>query len=215
MPRRADFLLELGVEELPPTALAGFEAALAEGFRLGLEEARLAHGELRSYASPRRLAIVARQLDFRQPPRVEEKRGPPLAAARGANGEWTRAATGFADSCGCRPEDLKTLRTAKGEWLLFRARRAGSPASALLPGIARKALRRLPVSRSMRWGAGEEEFVRPVHWVVMLHGKQVVPATLLGQRSGRRSYGHRFMGRQRLSLESPHWGNAAMRSSAL
>lgn len=197
---RSDFLLELGVEELPPKALRRLDRSLRTEFRRGLEEAGLEFEGVDSFASPRRLAVVARKLAVRQPSRVVEKRGPPLAAARDPDGNWSRAAEGFADSCGCRPEDLETLSTDKGKWLLYRGRQAGKPAASLLPGIAAGALKRLPVGRAMRWGAGDEEFIRPVHWVVMLHGKRVVPATLLGRRSGRRSSGHRFMGETRLSL---------------
>ncbi|MDE0487756.1 MAG: glycine--tRNA ligase subunit beta, partial [Gammaproteobacteria bacterium] len=191
MPARSDFLLEIGVEELPPKALRGLDRALRSEFRQGLEEAGLEFDEVDSFATPRRLAVVVRELATRQPPRVVEKRGPPLAAARGSGGDWSRAAEGFAESCGCRPEDLEILRTEKGEWLMYRGRRAGKPAASLLPEIAARALTRLPVGRAMRWGSGDEEFIRPVHWVVMLHGKRVVPGRLLGRRSGRRSSGHR------------------------
>lgn len=202
MPARSDFLLEIGVEELPPKALRGLDRAFRSEFRRGLEEAGLEFDGVDSFASPRRLAVVARELATRQPSRVVEKRGPPLAAARGSGGEWSRAALGFAESCGCRPEDLATLSTDKGEWLLYRGRRAGKRAASLLPEIAARALKRLPVGRAMRWGDGDQEFIRPVHWVVMLHGKRVVPGQLLGRRSGRRSSGHRFMGEKRLSLQS-------------
>ena len=199
-PGRSDFLLEIGVEELPPKALRRLDLALRREFQRGLEEAGLEFESVDSFASPRRLAVLARKLALRQPSRVVEKRGPPLASARGPDGAWSRAAEGFAASCGCRPEDLQTLTTGKGQWLLYRARRRGATAASLLPGIAAEALKRLPVGRAMRWGAGGEEFIRPVHWVVMLHGKRVVPATLIGRRSGRRSQGHRFMGETRLSL---------------
>ena len=211
MPARSDFLLEIGVEELPPKALRGLDRALRSEFRQGLEEAGLEFDEVDSFATPRRLAVVVRELATRQPPRVVEKRGPPLAAARGSGGDWSRAAEGFAESCGCRPEDLETLRTEKGEWLMYRGRRAGKPAASLLPEIAARALTRLPVGRAMRWGSGDEEFIRPVHWVVMLHGKRVVPGRLLGRRSGRRSSGHRFMGQKRLSLPSATDYAAVMR----
>ena len=202
MPARSDFLLEIGVEELPPKALRGLDTAFRSEFRRGLEEAGLEFDQVDSFASPRRLAVLARKLATRQPPRVVEKRGPPLAAARGSGGAWTRAARGFAESCGCRPQDLDTLRTDKGEWLLYRGRRAGKPAASLLPEIAARALKRLPVGRAMRWGSGDEEFIRPVHWIVMLHGRRVVAGQLLGRRSGRRSSGHRFMGEKRLSLQA-------------
>lgn len=201
MAAHSDFLLEIGVEELPPKALQGLDRAFRGEFRKGLEEAGLKFDGVDSFASPRRLAVLARKLATRQPARVVEKRGPPLAAARGPDGEWSRAASGFADSCGCRPEDLETLSTDKGKWLLYRGREAGKPAASLLPEIAARALKRLPVGRAMRWGAGDEEFIRPVHWIVMLHGKRVVPGRLLGRRSSRRSSGHRFMGQTRLSLD--------------
>ena len=212
MPVHPDFLFEIGVEELPPKALRGLEKALLGEFRRGLEEAGLGCEGLDSYASPRRLAVIARKLASRQAAQVIEKRGPPLAVARNADGQWSRAATGFAESFGCLPEDLETLRTEKGEWLLYRGRRKGHTAAALLPEIVANALKRLPIARAMRWGSGPEEFIRPVHWVVMLHGKRVVPATLFGRRSGRVSAGHRFLGQARVSLESAGQYAAALRS---
>lgn len=202
MPASRDFLFELGVEELPPKALRRLDESLHGGFRRGLEEAGLAFDSMESFATPRRLAVRVRELATRQPSRVVERRGPPLAAARQSDGRWSRAARGFADSCGCRPEDLDTLATGKGEWLLYRRRQPGKTAATLLPGIAANALKGLPVGRAMRWGAGEEEFIRPVHWIVLLHGKRIVPATLFGRRSARVSRGHRFLGQARLRLES-------------
>ncbi len=197
-----DFLVEIGVEELPPKSLPALESHFRAAFLDGLDRAGLRCEALQAYAAPRRLALLARSMAARQPAQVIERRGPPLAAARDANGAWTRAATAFAQSCGSAPEKLHTLRTPKGEWLAFRERRPGRSAAALLPGIVADALRRLPIRRAMRWGAGEEEFVRPVHWLVMLRGRTVVPATILGRRSGRISRGHRFMGEKRLKLAS-------------
>ncbi len=190
------------MEELPPKSLPALESHFRAAFLDGLDRAGLRCEALQAYAAPRRLALLARSMAARQPAQVIERRGPPLAAARDANGAWTRAATAFAQSCGSAPEKLHTLRTPKGEWLAFRERRPGRSAAALLPGIVADALRRLPIRRAMRWGAGEEEFVRPVHWVVMLRGRTVVPATILGRRSGRISRGHRFMGEKRLKLAS-------------
>ena len=211
MPGHSDFLFEIGVEELPPKSLLGLATALREEFRRGLEDAGLEHVGLESFASPRRLAVMVHKLASRQPAQLIEKRGPPLAAARDGSGQWTRAARGFADSFGCAPEDLQTLRTEQGAWLMFRGRRAGRAAAALLPEIASGALKRLPIARAMRWGSGPQEFIRPVHWIVMLHGKRVVPATILGRRSGRRTAGHRFLGQARVSLESAEQYAGALR----
>lgn len=200
MPRGSDFLLEIGVEELPPKSLRALELSLLAEFGRELDRAGLGHEGLQSYSSPRRLAVSALELANVQPSQLVEKRGPPLAGARDADGQWGRAARAFANSCGCAPEDLQTMRTDKGEWLRFRGRQAGKTAAELLPDMVGKALKRLPIPRAMRWGSGSTEFIRPVHWVVMLHGKRVLPATILGRRSGRRTMGHRFMGRARLSL---------------
>ncbi len=94
MPARSDFLLEIGVEELPPRELRRLDRALSSEFRRGLEEAGLDFDEVESFASPRRLAVVARRLATRQPSRIVEKRGPPLAAARGPDCGWRRGARG-------------------------------------------------------------------------------------------------------------------------
>ena len=196
----SDFLVEIGVEELPPKILPALERHFRDAFCSGLKEAGLPCGEVESYASPRRLALMARKLAAKQPAQTVEKRGPPLAAARDAGGQWSRAAQAFARSCGCAPEKLHVLRSPKGEWLAFRDTRPGRSASSLLPQIVAAALKRLPIPRAMRWGTGDEEFIRPVHWVVMLRGKTVVPGKILGRRSGRVSRGHRFMGEKRLSL---------------
>lgn len=207
----ADFLVEIGVEELPPKSLPVLERHFRDAFLGGLDQAGLPCEAVESYAAPRRLALLARALAARQPAQLIEKRGPPLTAARGAGGEWTRAARAFARSCGCAPEKLDTLRTARGEWLAFRQRRPGRSAASLLPGIVADALERLPVSRPMRWGSGNEEFIRPVHWVVMLRGRTVVPGKILGRRSGRVSRGHRFMGEKRVSLAAAGDYAAALR----
>ena len=197
-----DFLVEIGVEELPPKSLRTLERHFRNAFLDGLGQADLPCEALESYASPRRLALLARALAPKQPAQAIEKRGPPMAAAHDADGEWSRAARAFARSCGCTPEKLHTLRTPRGEWLAFRERQPGRAAASLLPGIVKEALKRLPIPRAMRWGSGDEEFIRPVHWVVMLRGKTVVPGEILGRRSGRVSSGHRFMGEKRLSLAS-------------
>ena len=208
----ADFLVEIGVEELPPKSLPALERNFRSAFRAGLEQAGLGCGPIDAYASPRRLALVGQRLAARQKTQVTERRGPPVAIARDSNGQWSRAALAFARSCGCAPEDLDTLRTGKGAWLAFRERRRGRAASAVLPGIVAEALASLPIPRMMRWGGGEEAFIRPVHWVVMLHGKRVVPATILGCRSGRVSRGHRFMGERRLSVPAAEHYQEALRT---
>lgn len=203
MIERHDFLFELGTEELPPKSLRNLSEALGAALIQGLEKARLAFDGHRIHASPRRLAVTVQHLAAMQPDIIEERRGPALAAAFGADGEPTQAALGFARTCGADVSALETLRTDKGAWLVFRAEQRGKAAIELLPGIVAAALAALPVPRRMRWGALEESFVRPVHWLVMLYGAEVVPASLFGFAAGRDSRGHRFHHPGRLTLASP------------
>ncbi|MGA7537379.1 MAG: glycine--tRNA ligase subunit beta [Steroidobacteraceae bacterium] len=200
---KRDFLIELGTEELPPKALRLLEQAFAGGLASGLIKAGLKHGELRSFATPRRLAVLVRNLAARQPDQTVERRGPPVSAAFDAEGLPTRAAQAFAASCKASVEELQRREEGKGTFLYYRGVRPGAPAVELLPGLVQSALDGLPIPRRMRWGAGEAQFVRPVHWIAMLYGKEVVPATLLDTSSGNITRGHRFHAPKPLTLSSP------------
>ncbi|WP_251975797.1 glycine--tRNA ligase subunit beta [Salinicola avicenniae] len=184
-------LIELGVEELPPSALSQLATALRDGVVKGLETAGVAFDEARALASPRRLAVHIESLADKQPDREVEKRGPALAAAF-KDGQPTKAAEGFARSCGVSVEELIHLETDKGTWLGYREQQTGEAVDQLLPGIIADAVHALPVPKNMRWGASRLEFSRPVHWLVLLHGDQVVPASVLGLDAGRTTRGHRF-----------------------
>ncbi|PMR71138.1 glycine--tRNA ligase subunit beta [Halomonas heilongjiangensis] len=192
-------LVELGVEELPPSAIDTLSDALAEGIRRGLAEAEVAFGEVLAYASPRRLAVQIRELADKQPDREVERRGPALAAAF-KDGQPTRAADGFARSCGVGVDDLIHLETDKGTWLGYRERQPGEATVRLLPAIVERAIAALPVPKNMRWGASRIEFSRPVHWLVMLYGSTVIEAEALGLRAGRTTRGHRFHAPEAIEL---------------
>ncbi|MCL7941433.1 glycine--tRNA ligase subunit beta [Halomonas sp. ATCH28] len=184
-------LVELGVEELPPGAIDDLSDALAEGIRRGLVEADIDFGEVLAHGGPRRLAVQVGELADKQPDREVERRGPALAAAF-KEGQPTRAAEGFARSCGVGVDDLIHLETDKGTWLGYRELQQGEATTALLPAIVEKAIGALPVPKNMRWGASRVEFSRPVHWLVMLYGSEVVEASALGLQAGRTTRGHRF-----------------------
>jgi len=192
MREKDDLLFELGTEELPPTALKGLAEALQKGFREGLEKAGLEFGKTTYYAAPRRLALLVTDCATRQPDREIERRGPAVKAAFDAEGRPTKAAEGFARSCGTTVDQLQRIETDKGQWLTFTVQETGKPAAELLPGIAEQALQGLPIPKRMRWGSSEAQFVRPVHWLLFLHGNEVVPCTLLEAEAGRLTYGHRF-----------------------
>jgi len=198
-----DFLVEIGTEELPPRALHSLERAFVAGVGAGLDKAQLGHGELIGYSTPRRLAVWVKRLATRQPEQHLRRKGPPLAAAFEANGSPTRAALAFAQSCGTSVGQLERQEEGKGTFLFFVGTRAGERAVELLPGIVQGALDALPIPRRMHWGSGSALFVRPVHWVLMLLGQDVVPATLLETASGHSTYGHRFHAPKPLRIVSP------------
>jgi len=191
----ADLLIELGTEELPPKSLRKLGEAFAREIFNGLQSSGLvedANKPYQGFAAPRRLAVRVPGVLLRQPDRDHEKRGPALQAAFDQNGNPSKAAEGFARSCGTTVDKLDRLATDKGEWLVFRERQKGEAASKLVPEILEQALKALPIAKRMRWSDLDAEFLRPVHWLVLLHGDKVVPAQILSVKSGRESRGHRF-----------------------
>jgi glycyl-tRNA synthetase beta chain len=200
----ADFLVELGTEELPPKALRSLSEAFRDGLVSRLDAAGLAHGAVEAFATPRRLALRVRGLALTQPEQAIQRRGPPVAAAFDKSGKPTRAAEAFAQSCGVAIDALGRETDPKGnECLSFTGVKAGAKAQDLLPGFVTESLDALPIPKRMRWGAGEAQFVRPVHWLVLLLGNEVLPATILDARAGNETRGHRFHSAGALRITSP------------
>ena len=198
-----DLLIEIGTEELPPKALNKLCNAFAQGVVDGLNEANIKFENSNAYAAPRRLALLLTAVEESQPDREVEKRGPAVQAAFDADGNATKAAEGFARSCGVNVAELDRMKTDKGEWLVYKLSETGKATSELLPAIVEQSLARLPIPKRMRWGDRNEEFVRPVHWVVLLFGDQVIDASILGVKAGNESMGHRFHYPQSIKLNSP------------
>ncbi|HEX2667337.1 MAG TPA: glycine--tRNA ligase subunit beta [Gammaproteobacteria bacterium] len=193
-PATLPFLVEIGTEELPPKSLRKLALAFLEHFEAQAVAKNLlpakTHDEV--FFSPRRLALYIPALYPRQPDRSEEKLGPAVAAAYDAEGKPTKAAEGFARSCNTTVDKLARKQTDKGERLAFMLEVKGESAAALLPGMVQEALAKLPIGKRMRWGAGDAEFVRPVHWVLMLLGDKVLKSDILGMAASNKTHGHRF-----------------------
>lgn len=204
-------LLEIGTEELPPVALPVLSAALAENLRKGLAAAGIAHGKLRSFATPRRLAVLIEDCSEKAPDRQVERRGPPVANSFDASGAPTQAARAFAASCGVEVDQLSRMSSDKGTWLSFRGTEPGAATSASIAGIVREAIAGLPTPKRMRWGERSAEFVRPVHWIVLLFGDEVLPVEILGLPTGRITRGHRFHAPRLISLKNADAYPAALR----
>ncbi|RQW77210.1 MAG: glycine--tRNA ligase subunit beta, partial [Methylococcus sp.] len=203
MTETRDLLFELGTEELPPTSLLTLSRALQAEVEAGLAKAGLKFDRIHPYATPRRLALWIEALEVAQPDQDIERRGPAESAAFQADGSPSKALEGFLRGCGATVDQLIKLETDKGTWVAVRQSVKGQPTAALLPDILRQALAALPIAKRMRWGDGTAEFVRPVHWAVLLFGDQIIDADMLGIATGRVTRGHRFHSAGAISLKTP------------
>ena len=196
-------LFELGSEELPPKTLLKLSNALLNGIIQGLNAAELTFTGSKAYATPRRLAVFIENLSTAQPDKTVEKRGPALQAAFAPDGTPSKAALGFAVSCGTSFDQLERLKTDKGEWLSFTQAVKGQSTENLIPDIIRQSIAGLPIAKRMRWGSFTTEFVRPVHWAVLLYGDKVIDTEILGLKTGAATQGHRFHAPQKITLTRP------------
>ncbi len=201
--KTSELLIEIGTEELPPTALLTLSNAFTKNVSSALDEASLKYGKVHSYATPRRLAIWIEALEVKQADKEVERRGPALKAAYDADGNPTKAVQGFAKSCGVDVADLEKLETDKGTWLMYRAQQAGKETQQLLANIIKTALDKLPIAKRMRWGDLDEQFVRPVQWVMVLFNNKVVECDILSVSSGNQTYGHRFHAPAAINIKKP------------
>jgi glycyl-tRNA synthetase beta chain len=187
-------LIEIGTEELPPKSLDELAAAFAAGITSGLARREVAAdvAAAKTYCSPRRIAVLVPRVAKMQPDSIEEIFGPPLSVGRDANGEPTKALIGFAKKSGVEVSALQELSKADGTYFGLRREKRGQPTASLVPGIVAETLKALPIPKPMRWSDHDYTFVRPAHWLVMLHGSDVIEGGILGLESGRYSRGHRF-----------------------
>lgn len=188
-------LIELGTEELPVKALPGLAQAFFDGVIDGLAKRGIAFDRdgAKPLYTPRRLAVLLKGVATEQPEQKSEVLGPYLNIALDADGQPTKALQGFAAKAGIDWTQLEKTSDAKGERFVHRALKPGAQTRELLQDVIRDALAAMPIPKPMRWGDHDYGFARPVHWLVVLLGKDVVDADVLGVRSDRMSRGHRFM----------------------
>ncbi|MDO9067297.1 MAG: glycine--tRNA ligase subunit beta, partial [Deltaproteobacteria bacterium] len=188
-----ELFLEIGCEEIPagfiPRATAEMEAIITKELAL----ARLSFTEIKTMATPRRLALVVKGIPAIQPDAELTATGPSLKAAYDSEGKPTKAAEGFARGQGVDVTDLKTITTDKGEYLFVSRQVTGRPSHELLSEILPALVANIPFKKSMRWGEQEVRFARPIHWIVALFDGIVVPFSFGAIESGKISRGHRFM----------------------
>lgn len=201
MSTKHELIIEIGSEELPAGEVLKALTSLREQIISGLDEARLSHGEARSYATPRRLTVIVPDVDECQPDLTKEVSGPPKSVAF-RDGQWTKAAEGFARGLGLTVEDLTTKETPKGEYLFAVVEEKGQGATALIAPIVVQAMQKIPFKKTMRWGDGEATFVRPIQWMVALFGEHVLDIEYGDVKAGRASRGHRFLAPEAFDVTS-------------
>ncbi len=188
-----DLLLEIGVEDLPSRFLAGALADLASDAKRRLGEFELTHGTISTLGTPRRLTLHVAELTEEQPTRSEVKTGPPLHVAYDGDGKPTKAALAFAAKFNCTEAELQIAETTKGQRVQLEVTLGGAATTELLPGFIEELITGLPLPKSMRWGASELRFLRPIRWLAALYGEESIEIELAGVRSGKTSRGHRFL----------------------
>ena len=200
-----DLLFEIGTEELPPKNLFKLSQDFKDNLELNLEfHSLIFQGKIKTFATPRRLAVIVKSLEEKGQSKSTKVFGPGLDRAKDTDGNWTRAATGFASKFGVQPDELIIYEMPNGEEkLAFNQLTEGVETLSILPKIITDTLSMLPISKRMRWGAGKDEFVRPVHWSVMLYGEDIVPATILGTQTTNQTRGHRFHCHTTLEIANP------------
>ncbi len=197
-----NLLLELGTEELPPKSLLTLAQSLHDSFVKQLNDQGLSFVSSKWYATPRRLALFIESLDEVQKDREIEIKGPAVKAAFDADGNPTKAALGWASANGITIDQAERLSTPKGEWLYVKTVKKGNTTVSLVPDMFRTALKSLPIPRLMHWGDKKEEFVRPVHTLCMLFGSDLIEGSILGVNSSKTINGHRFLGKQQVTINS-------------
>ncbi|WP_338866833.1 glycine--tRNA ligase subunit beta [Myxococcus stipitatus] len=198
-----DLLLEVGAEEIPASFIGPALEDLRRVVTERMADARLKHGDVNVYGTPRRLAVLVRGVADAGEDVVKEVLGPSAKAAFDAQGKPTKAAEKFAEGLKLTVEQLGRAQTAKGEYVSARVEEKGRPAADILKDALHVAVHSINFRKSMRWGDVEASFARPVQWLLALLGGDVVPVVFGDVKSGRVTYGHRFLSPGAIELKAP------------
>lgn len=197
------FLIELHTEELPPKSLRSLSENFALEISKRLQKTDLAFAEVNSFATPRRLAVLVKQLTDKQTDKIVERKGPALDKAYDADGKPTPACIGFARSCGIDVSELTIIETPQGKCVGSKQSVTGKTVFELIPALIEETLTALPIARPMRWGNHTQKFIRPVHSVILLYGDKIIDAEILGCKTNRKTRGHRFMHPDWIEIATP------------
>jgi len=205
----ADLLIELGIEELPAASVMPMANHLANTIHEELTKAGIAGGAATVFATPRRIAALLPDVGARQKDQEVERKGPAVKAAY-KDGEPTKALLGFLKGANATIDQLSTVETPKGDWLVVKMTQPGRALADILSDAMAAALKTMPMPRRMRWSDLPHEFLRPVSWLCAIHGGDTVPLSVLGLQAGNATYGHRFHAPDAITLSSPADYEAAL-----
>lgn len=210
----ANLLIELGCEDLPARFQQPLLRALRDGVSQGLDSANVSRGSITSYVTPRRVAVLVRDVAGEQPEQSIRRQGPAVKAAI-RDGQPTKAGLGFAQSCGVDFADLERVETSKGEYLVYATTQPGQSLNAIIPRIFDDCLKQMDklAPKRMRWGDGDATFVRPVQWICALHGNAIMPLEAFGLKSSNITFGHRFHHPEGIALHDANDYEGALRNA--
>jgi len=197
-----EFLLEIGIEEIPTGYAAGTLALMEKNFTDKLSELRISFSTIKTFATPRRLTLYIEQLEEKQSDFEAEVLGPPKKVSIDDKGNFTKAAEAFANSQGITLGELKIISKDKKEYVGYTKKSIGRDTKSILSEILADFILSLNFPKSMRWGKGDIRFVRPIHWLLCLFGGEVVDFSIGDIRSGNKTRGHRFMANFEFAVSS-------------
>ncbi|EKE01625.1 MAG: hypothetical protein ACD_21C00089G0004 [uncultured bacterium] len=203
MNKHKDFLLEIGTEEMPPRQVGELASSLAANLEKELKEQALTYESIKTYSTPRRIAVLITNLIVKQPDQPIEFRGPPINIAFDKAGKPAVAAEKFAETCGVNVDQLTRIEDKKGTFLFYKTIKPGKSTLELLPEIVATSIKKLQIPRAMRWGDSKISFIRPMHWVMMLLGNEIIPAEILGVKASNQTFGHRFHHPEAITISEP------------
>ena len=199
-----DFLFEIGLEELPTDCGVSISNQLKTQFEKLLAESDLKFNNIKTYTAPRRVAVLIKNLDLIQPKQIIERKGPSLKACYDQNNNPTKALAGFLHSLNLKDDKAcETLKTDKGEWILYKGETPAKNTLDLLPKLCNQAVNNINLPRSMKWHNAEYDFIRPVHWVLAILGSKIIDLELFGIKADNKTHGHRFHHPDALIIKQP------------
>ena len=200
-------LLEIGTEEIPARFLPGINSQIRELAHSKLQTNNIPFENIKVYSTPRRMALIVEGLAKQQPDSMLEAKGPAINIARTADGEYSKAAQGFARS---QKVELSDLIERDG-YIYASKKMVGRPVAELLPALLTEIIHALNFPKNMRWADYEVRFVRPIHWIVAMLNEQVIPVEITDIHSDSFTYGHRFLSTGKITLANASEYAAKMR----